>query len=155
MRNSYFLKILFLLTSLFVFSACSSSPKAPQINPTEGAQMLAGVYTTSISSEDVSKMESLDPTLPNNQGEWKITFTNDGKFDAQKDDQFMAGGLFAVKNNEIEIYVKQVCTNCGCQDNIGRFSWAQKDDRLAFSYLAGVCDTMKLVLTAHAITRQP
>lgn len=117
--------------------------------------MLAGIYTTSISAEDVSKMESLDSNLPTNQGDWQITFTNDGKFDAQKDGAFMANGLFTVKNNEIEIYGKQVCTNCDCQDAIGRFAWVQKDNQLAFSYLAGVCDAMKLVLTSHAIIRQP
>ena len=100
-------------------------------------------------------MESLDPSLPNNQGEWQLTFTNDGKFDAQKDGEFMASGLFTVENNEIEFYVKQVCTDCSCQDGIGRFTWAQKEDRLAFAYLAGTCDTIKLVLTSRPIIRQP
>jgi hypothetical protein len=92
-------------------------------------------------------MESLDPTLPNSQGEWQITLTNDGIFDAQLNGEFAAKGLFNVEDNEISFYPTQVCEDCGCHQSIGRFSWAQKDDRLAFAYLAGTCDTMKLVLT--------
>jgi hypothetical protein len=144
-----------IITAVFILTACSSGAQTPQINPTEGAQMLAGVYTTTITAEDVSKMESLDPTLPSSQGDWQITLTNDGKFESQLNGAFAAKGLFSVENNEISFYPTQVCEDCGCIHNIWRFTWAQKDNRLAFAYTAGTCDTMKLVLTSRPIIRQP
>ena len=155
MKNPPVLKNLFSLAILLIFSACSAGTKTPTVNPTEGVQMLAGIYTTTISAEDVSKMESLDPNLAANQGVWKITFTDEGKFNAEKDGQFMAGGEFTVKGNQIELYVKQVCTDCVCQEDIGHFYWVQKDDRLGFTKIAGGCEAMRLLLTAHSITRQP
>lgn len=153
--KKYFLPSAIVFFAAIFLTACSSSAQTPQINPTEGAQMLAGVYTTTITAEDVSKVESLDPSLPSSLGEWLITLTNDGKFDAQLNGEFSAKGLFTVENNEISFYPTQVCEDCGCLHSIGRFTWTQKDDRLAFAYAAGTCDTMKLVLTSRPIIRQP
>jgi hypothetical protein len=154
-KTTSVLKTVFISVILIVLSACSSGGKTPTLSPTEGAQMLAGVYTTSISAEDISKLNSLEPNFSVNQGKWKITFTNDGNFTAEKDGQFIANGKYNVVGEKIEVDVDQVCPNCSCSGTIGRYFWALKENQLSFSKIAGVCDAMDLVMTAHAITRQP
>ena len=148
-------KLIFTIFFLFILTACSSGNQTPTLSPTEGAQLLAGVYTTSISPEDIQKANSLDPGITGNQGFWDVTLTNDGKFTANKDGQFVAAGEFTVRGESIEIYVKSVCTNCGCDQGIGKFNWALKDNQLYFAKTAGVCDGLDLLLTAHALARQP
>ncbi len=143
------------ILALGILTGCSSAPAEPTLNPTQGAQLLAGNYATTISSDDLARITSLDPGYSNNKGNWAIKFTDAGKFNAEKDGQFMAAGDFTVKGDQIEVYVKSVCTNCGCDQAIGRFNWALKDNRLAFVKIAGVCDAMDLILTAHALARQP
>ncbi len=155
MKTTFVLKAVFIFAILMALSACSAGGKTPTLSPTEGAQMLAGVYTTSIKDEDISKVKSLESNFSVNQGEWKINLTNDGKFTAEKDGQFVANGKFTVRGDEIEFYVDQVCPDCSCLNAIGRYYWALKDNQLSFSKIAGVCDAMDLVMTSHAITRQP
>ena len=155
MKTTFVLKKFFIFVILIALSACSAGGKTPTLSPTEGVQMLAGVYTTSIKDEDISKVNSLEPNFSVNQGEWKITFTNDGNFTAEKDGEFIANGSFNVTGNKIEVGVDQVCPNCSCSGTIGRYYWALKDNQLSFSKIAGVCDAMDLVMTSHAITRQP
>ncbi len=148
------LSLLLVLVCAFLV-ACSSGPAEPTLNPTQGAQMLAGKYSTAISAADITKANSLDPGIGANQGQWQIVFTNDGKFNADKDGQFMAEGKFTVKGGEIEVYVNTTCADCGCSAAIGRYNWVLKENNLGFVKLAGICDAMDIVLTSHALTRQP
>jgi len=155
MKSVFSYTILASFVILFSLVACSSTGAAPTLNPTEGAQTLAGGYTTTITEADFSKIQSYDPDLPSNQGDWLISLTNDGQFNAEKDGQFIASGLFTASGNKLDVYVKSVCENCGCQDGIGRYVWALKGDQLTIAKTAGMCDGMDLVLTAHPLTRQP
>ena len=143
------------LATLLVLAACSSGENVPTLSPTEGAKLLAGTYKTTISAEDISQFQSLDPNIAGNQGEWVIALANDGKFTAQRDGQYTADGTFTVDGGRIEFYVKHVCDNCTCQEDIGRYYWALKDDQFTFTKIAGGCDTMTLVLTTHPLARQP
>jgi Rieske Fe-S protein len=146
-----------LLITIFIFlvlSACSSSVETPTINPTQGAQMLAGEYTTTISAEDVQKFGALDPNLGSGAGVWNLSFTNDGNIYAHKDGQFFADGKFTVNGNRIDVYVAN-CDDCGCQNAIGRFIWQLKENELSFGKTAGSCDAMDLLLTTRPLTRKP
>jgi len=147
--------ILFGMVILVLTAACSSSPVQPTVDPTQGAQMLAGTYTTVITEVDVKNFNSLEEGFANNKGAWQIVFTQDGNFTANREGQYLADGGFVVKGNEIEIDVHNVCDNCPCSGAIGRYYWAQKENKLGFSKKAGVCDAMDLALTAHGLTRQP
>jgi len=136
--------------------ACSSEQTEPVIDPTQGAQMLAGKYTTSITAEDVSNFQiSSDPGLGMNQGDWLFTLTHDGKFSAEMDGNFMAAGKYTVESDRIEVYIESSCEECGCINAIGRYVWALNEDTLTFVKTAGSCYGMDLVLTSKALTRQP
>ena len=152
------MKIKFLV-SVFVIllaaSSCSAGEVKPTVDPTQGAQMLAGKYSTVITEADVTNFKSLDENFASNKGTWDISFTQDGKFTATRDRQYLADGVFIVKGTEIEIDVRNVCDNCPCNGAIGRYFWSLNDKQLGFSKKAGVCDAMDLALTAHGLTRQP
>lgn len=140
---------------LLSFSSCTSAPSTPTINPTQGAQLLAGEYTTTITAEDLAKIKSLDPGLANNIGTWNLSLTNDGKFTANQNGKFIADGNYTVKNDRIEVYVLSACDDCGCVGAIGRFVWKLQDNKLSFGKTAGTCDAMDLLLTSHPLTRKP
>lgn len=82
MKTSSKLTTLFTFIVLLALSACSPASQTPEINPTQGAQLLAGEYTTTITAEDVKNFTSLDPNLASNQGDWSLSLTNKGKFTA-------------------------------------------------------------------------
>jgi len=141
---------------ILVLSACSAGKKQPTVDPTQGAQLLAGAYTTTITADDVSRFEiSSDPNLALNQGDWQFTLTNDGKFSAEKDGNFMAEGKYMVKDDRIEVYIESDCEDCDCENSIGRYVWALSGDALSFAKTAGSCYGMDLVLVSHPLTRQP
>lgn len=115
------------------------------MDPTQGAQLLAGAYTTTITADDVSRFEiSSDPNLALNQGDWQFTLTNDGKFSAEKDGNFMAEGKYTVKDDRIEVYIESDCEDCDCENSIGRYVWALSGDALSFAKTAGSCYGMDL-----------
>ncbi len=141
---------------ILALSACSSEQTEPIIDPTQGAQMLAGNYKTSITTEDISNFQiSSDPSLGMNQGDWLFTLTHDGKFNAEMDGNFMAAGKYTVEGDRIEVYIESSCEECGCINAIGRYVWALNEDTLTFVKTAGSCYGMDLVLTSKALTRQP
>lgn len=136
--------------------ACSSEQAQPTFDPTQGVQMLAGKYMTRITADDTSNFQtSSDPSLALNQGDWLFTLTNDGKFSAEMDGNFMAAGKYTVKGDRMEVYIESSCEECGCENAIGRYVWALNEDKLTFAKTAGSCYGMDLVLTSKALTRQP
>lgn len=144
------------LVYLLVLSACNSEPAQPTLDPTQGAQMLAGQYTTTITAEDISNFQiSRDPKLTMNQGDWLFALTNDGKFSAELGGNFMAAGQYTVKGDEIAVYIESNCEDCDCEFTIGRYIWALTGDELSFTKTAGSCYGMDLVLTSRPLTRQP
>ena len=152
----YMLKIFLIIAGLLIFTiACSSAPAPPAIDPGQGAQMLAGRYTTTISAEDIETLDTLDPDIASNQGGWDITLTDEGDFTAELEGQWIADGNFTVNGNSIEVYIEYVCDDCQCQANVGRYVWALEDDHLHFRKVADSCDGLALVMTAHPLTRQP
>jgi hypothetical protein len=141
---------------LLALSACSSGQVQPTLDPTQGAQMLAGKYTTTITADDTSNFRtSSDPSLAMNQGDWLFNLTHDGKFTADMDGNFMAAGKYTVKGDRIEVYIESSCEECGCVNAIGRYIWALNEEKLTFVKTAGSCYGMDLVLTSKALTRQP
>lgn len=118
--------------------------------------MLAGQYTTTINADDVSNFKiSSDPSLAMNQGDWLFTLTQDGRFNADMDGNFMAAGKYSVEGDRIEVYIESSCEECGCLNAIGRYVWALTDEKLSLAKTAGSCYGMDLVLTAKALIRQP
>ena len=153
MQMKLYLLTLFIV--ILLLSACSSEPKTPTVNPTEGAQMLAGTYTTTITAEDITNtVASQDPALQNNQGLWKVVLTDDGLLEVTLEGDFMARGDYAVEGDRIKVALVTVCDDCDCSGAIGRYVWGLNGDQLAFAKVAGSCDAMDIVLTAHPLTRQ-
>jgi hypothetical protein len=144
----------FFIIFLLSLSACTSMSKTPTLNPTEGVQLLAGEYTTTIASDDLKKIESLDPDLPTNVGNWRLSLTSDGKFTVSHDGAFAADGNYEVKGDRLSVYVGGVCDNCSCEGAIGRFIYKLQDNQLTLGKTAGTCAAMDL-LTVHPLTRQP
>ena len=141
---------------IVTLSACSSDQAQPTLDPTQGAQMLAGKYTTTITTDDTSKFQtSSDPSLAMNQGDWLFTLTHDGIFNAEMDGNFMAAGKYTVKGDRIEVYIESSCEECGCINAIGRYVWVLNGNELSFAKTAGSCYGMDLVLTSRPLTRQP
>lgn len=155
--NTYNNRLVLLASVLILaLSACSSEPAQPTLDPTQGAQMLAGQYTTTINADDVSNFKiSSDPSLAMNQGDWLFTLTQDGRFNADMDGNFMAAGKYSVEGDRIEVYIESSCEECGCLNAIGRYVWALTDEKLSLAKTAGSCYGMDLVLTAKALIRQP
>jgi hypothetical protein len=139
----------------FSLAGCKAGDATPTINPTEGAALLAGVYTTTISEEDLADFQSLDPSLPETQGDWRITLFNDGKFDAELNGQWVGSGLMTVTGSELAVYVSSVCEDCPCLQSINRYLWALQDNQLLMAKKAGTCDLMHAVFTTHPLVRQP
>jgi hypothetical protein len=138
-----------------ILVGCIGGDATPTLNPTEGAQMLAGIYTLTLTEEDLAEFYSLDPNLPDLQGEWQITLFNDGKYEAVGNGQWVGSGDYTVKGSEISIYVASVCDDCPCLQSIGRYNWALKDEQLLMAKKAGTCDLMHAVFTTHPLVRQP
>lgn len=156
MRMSIKTNALLMPALILVLSGCSSGQAQPTMDPTQGAQMLAGQYTTTVTADDISKFQaSSDSSLAMNQGDWLFTLTNDGKFTADMDGNFMAAGKYNVEGDRIEVYIESSCEECGCINAIGRYVWALDEEKLTFAKTAGSCYGMDLVLTSKALTRQP
>jgi hypothetical protein len=150
------LKSLIWLTGLLLIAgACSSAPATPEIDPTQGARMLAGIYSTVISTEDLEGFDTLDDIVQENLGHWSITLTDKGDFTANLDGGWVANGNYIVNGSSIEVYIESVCNDCQCEGNIGRYVWALDSDKLSFREIADSCDGMALVMTSHPLTRQP
>jgi hypothetical protein len=146
----------FWLVLLLALSACNSEPAQPTLDPTQGVQMLAGKYTTTITADDTGNFQtSSDPSLAMNQGDWLFTLSNDGKFSAEMDGNFMAAGKYTVIGDRIEVYIESSCEECGCINAIGRYAWVLNGNELSFAKTAGSCYGMELVLTSRPLTRQP
>jgi hypothetical protein len=153
--KSLMLVVFVSLLSLFL-TVCGSAPNEPQLDPTQGAQLLAGVYTTSISEEDVDKFDdiSLSPDLESNQGVWIFHLEDDGNFNVEKGGASVVAGDYTVTGNSIKVYIKQVCEDCACWGSIGHYYYVLDDDELRFTKKAGSCDGMDLLLTTQPLTRQ-
>ena len=150
------IKLFFLLipATLLILTACSSEPKTPTINPTQGVEMLAGVYNTEIDAQDLENFSSNVPDLANNMGVWLITLKDDGNLEVTLDGRFIANGDYEVTGDRIKVALTNVCEDCDCDGFIGRYVWGLNDDQLAFARVAGSCRAMDLVLTSHPLTRK-
>jgi hypothetical protein len=150
------IKLLILLgaVSLLILTACRSEPNTPSINPTQGVEMLTGVYTTEIDAQDLENFSSNDPGLANNTGVWTITLKDDGNLEATLDGRFIANGDYEVTGDRIKVALSNVCDDCDCAGFIGRYVWGLNGDQLAFARVAGSCRAMDLVLTSQPLTRQ-
>lgn len=152
MKHSF--KLFLLLLGLAVsLSACTAGDSTPTLSPTEGVQLLAGTYITTLTESDIAGIQSLDPGLPNLVGDWRINFSNDGKFDAEINGQWVGSGMYTVKGSEITISVSSVCNDCPCDKSIGRYRWALRENQLVMVKAAGTCDLMHAVFTTHPLTR--
>jgi len=141
---------------LMTMAACASSPPTPDIDPTQGVEMLSGTYQTTITEADLATFtKSADPGLLGSIGVWQFEMLADGTFTAAQEGTWFGGGKYTVTGNEIEIFVDQVCEGCGCLRSIDRYVWALEDDRLLLRHIAGTCTGMELVVTAHGLTRTP
>jgi hypothetical protein len=145
-------KLLTMLIILLLLTACGSA--APTLNPTEGAHMLAGDYTTTITTEDIENFKSLDD-LTANQGIWILSLGDGGEFVATLDGREIAQGNYTVTGDRIEVYISNVVEDNGCLRAIGRFVWSLQDNELRLAKIAGMCDGMDLILTSHVLLRQP
>ena len=147
---------LIVFTLVLVLSACNSESAQPMLDPTQGAQMLAGKYTTTITADDINNFQiSRDPALAMNQGDWLFTLSSDGKFSAEMGGNIMAAGQYTVKGHRIEVNIESSCDDCGCENAIDRYVWALTGNELSFTKTAGSCYGMDLVLTSRPLTRQP
>jgi hypothetical protein len=150
------MKMVILLTGLLLIAvACSSAPPTQAIDPTQGARMLAGIYSTVISAEDLERFDTLDNNVQENLGHWSITLTDSGDFTANLDGGWIADGIYTVNGSSIEVYIESVCNECQCEENIGRYVWTLDGDQLSFRKIADSCDGMVLVMTSHPLSRQP
>jgi len=147
--------VIWLTGFLLIAGACSSAPATPEIDPTQGSRMLAGIYSTVVSAEDLEGFDTLDDSVQGNLGHWNITLTDKGDFTANLDGGWVADGNYSVNGSSIEVYIESVCNDCQCEENIGRYEWALDGDRLSFRKIADSCDGMVLVMTSHPLTRQP
>lgn len=149
--------IYFLFALVFsLLSACTPAPASPDINPTQGIEMLSGRYTTTITAADVSAFtKSSDPALAENVGAWQFEMFEDGTFTAEREGVWIGNGKYTVTGNQIEIYVEQACEECSCRQSIDRFVWALQGDQLLLRHIAGTCTELELIVTAHGLTRTP
>jgi hypothetical protein len=150
------LPVILAILTLFILTGCSNPSNGPELDPTQGVQLLAGEYTTIITADDVGKFTfSSDPELASNQGTWRMVLTENGEFTAELNGVFIAHGKYSVTGNRIEIYIDQVCDDCDCRGSIDRYHWILDGQELTFSHIAGTCTGLRLVLTAHPLTRTP
>lgn len=105
-----------LIVIILLLSACSSNPPVPTVDATQGAQMLAGTYTMTLSAEEIqnAKIPSFETELESNICTWQFILAPDGKFSAELNGNFIAEGNYEVTGNKIVIGVDSVCTDCSC-----------------------------------------
>jgi hypothetical protein len=82
-----------------------------------------------------------------------MVMLEDGTFTAELNGAFIAHGNYNPDGNRMEVYVDQVCENCDCLRSLDRYIWKLEGDSLAFTHQAGTCTGLRLVLTAHPLTR--
>ena len=110
---------------------------------------LAGEYTTKITTDDVAKLNSLDPNISNNIGSWIISLKSDGTATAIYENRETTDINYTIDGNDMEIYIR----NGICSENVGRYKWGLKGSELLFSKVADSCDSEVLVLTSHPLER--
>ena len=103
--------VIWLTGLLLIAGACSSVPATPEIDPTQGARMLAGIYSTVIGAEDLEGFDTLDDSIQANLGHWSITLTDRGDFTANLDGGWVADGNYTVNGSSIEVYIESVCND--------------------------------------------
>ncbi len=151
-----FVWITCLIIMVLVLSACSKeSSDAPQIDPTQGVQLLAGVYATQIMSADLPQDQQNDEDLNSVLGTWKIILTEDGKFTAEQNGQENYSGVYGVQDNKIVIGIQSVCADCACDENIGRYFWQLNGNELSFRTDYDLCSAEEFLLTAKPLKRAP
>ena len=151
------LSILNLLVLSIMSTACTSNPSEATLDATQGVQTLAGTYTMTLTEEDIqsAKIPSFETDLGSNVGDWQFELSVDGKFSAELNGNFIAEGSYEVTGNKIQIGVTNVCNNCSCASNIGRYYWALNGDQLVFQKIGDSCNGMVLILTTKPFIRQP
>lgn len=151
------------LVRMFVFfglllaaAACGPAQSGPQIDPTQGVALLAGIYTTSITAEDVAAFtKSNDPSLSDTIGTYIFQLAEDGQFEVTMNGAFLGQGNYTVTNNTIAIYLDQVCEDCDCRQSIDRYYWLFSEGELTLQHYAGTCTPLQLIAEAHPLVRQP
>ena len=151
------LSVLSLLLVSFTLTACISNRPEATLDATQGVQTLAGTYTMTLTEEDIqsAKIPSFETDLGSNVGNWQFELTDDGKFTSELNGNFIAEGSYEVTGNKIQIGVTNVCNNCSCASNIGRYYWTLNRDQLVFQKIGDSCNGMVLILTTNPLIRQP
>jgi hypothetical protein len=155
MQTHIGIRIIIWLGLVLFVSGCGAGQATPDINPTQGVVLLKGLYTTTITTEDLANDQALDPNLPAMAGNWRVMLYGDGKFDAEVDGLWVGSGIYTVRGSEVTIYISSVCDDCPCDESIGRYTWLLKDNQLLMAKRAGTCDLMHTLFTTHPLTRQP
>jgi hypothetical protein len=145
------------LVLISVLAACSSESNSdsPEIDATQGAQMLAGIYGTQITEADLPQDAQDDEELKSVLGTWKIVLTVDGKFTAEQNGHENFSGAYQAQDNKMEIAIQSVCATCSCDENIGRYFWQLSDNELSFRTDYDLCDAEVFLLTAKPLKRAP
>lgn len=142
-----------IITVMMILVGCSSKPSPIEVNPTQGAQILAGDYVMQLDQEDIERSGLINAGLENNLGTWHFILDDAGNFEATLNGSYIAQGIYTVKDDQVELYVQKVCADCDCENNIGRYYWSLDGNSLRFAKIVDSCDPMVLVLTSKPLIR--
>lgn len=144
-----------IIIMMMVLLGCSSKLSPLEINPTQGAQILAGEYVMQLDQGDIEKSGLINTGLEFNLGTWHFVLDEAGSFETALNGSYIAEGIYTVNNDQVELYLEKVCSDCDCQNNIGHYYWSLDGNSLQFAKIVDSCDAMVLVLTSKPLTRLP
>jgi hypothetical protein len=146
--------ILSILIAILIVSCGGGAPAAPTVDPTEAVKSVAGEYSMQLTADDLKAAGVPETDWEGNLGTWAFSLGQDGSFSADRNGQFVANGNFGFNGSEMNIQVLHVCETCGCEGNIGRYSWAADDKQLVLKKIYDTCDSMAYMLTAKPLLRR-
>lgn len=133
-----------------VLIGCSSAPVSPEVNPTQGAQILAGDYVMQLDQGDIDKSGLINVGLENNLSTWHFVLDEDGNFNAALNGSYITEENYTIHNDQIELYVKKASSEYDCND-IGRYYWSFEGNELRSAKIVDSCDPVDLEMLSKQV----
>lgn len=121
----------------------ASLPRAP-VTP------LVGVYTTTITKDDVASSHGLNSEV----GIWLITFQVGGTYVGFVGSEAPIMGQYTMKQDQVILKNLTCLQSAGPSAETGTYAWTLKGNMLTLKVVSDLCPYRKLVATAHPLLKR-
>ena len=157
MKRVVFLLCVLILANLLAACSGTSSTLTASARATMAASLprapvtpLVGVYTTTITKDDVASSHELN----NKVGSWLITFQVGGTYVGLVGYDAPIMGQYTMRQDQVVLKNLICLQGAGPGAETGTYTWTLKGNMLTLKVVSDLCPYRKLVATAHPLLKR-